>query len=462
MRRSTDYGYSRGQKASGQRYDWYSGGRHGYTPQRIHRAGGSSDITVDPSIHEFLEFLISKPDNAILSDVPVSIDPSSEDATIFQDLKKDLNEAKDLLDPLSEGDNTDFYKFMRTIDIFIPMKRKIEALSNAYPMSNAWIKYWELFKRMGLIKPTQGVYRAFFNAELPGSSLCAFVHLMKTEYPDTPFDWYASSISAEDSDRLGDDYGLYARNSDKWLMTIPPKEGQNDGDSTKLANLLDCEARLGPNSPVGGMSFYSHDAGINVDIDASTGKPGYNHQEALNAKIHLGCALAGFMTLKNGGNFIAKQYTFFEPFTWHLILIYSSLFDEFWVCKPQTSRPYNSEIYLVGKGFRGLDERTRKILIDRLENFNMDGFLTGTSLCTEMLKSASFIFKRQAELLRAYSDMYKSLVSRYGRIPFRELQAAYDDKKDNAERMWLNAYPVLKIRTQDRITSNPPKFYYRR
>jgi hypothetical protein len=81
------------------------------------------------------------------------------------------------------------------------------------------------------------------------------------------------------------------------------------------------------------------------------------------------------MTLKIGGSFIAKQYTFFETFTWNLIIIYAQMFDEFYICKPLTSRPYNGEIYLVGKGFRGITDETKTILMNRMENFHTNPFI---------------------------------------------------------------------------------------
>ena len=143
---------------------------------------------------------------------------------------------------------------------------------------------------------------AFFNAELPGAALCAFNHYAHTVGLNPT--WYASSLVDPTSGALGDDYGLYEKNRENWLMT-----DKNNGDITIAANINDFAARIPP------ICLYSHDAGIDVSCD-------FNNQEMLNAKIHFGCAIAGLKTLSLGGMFIAKQYTLFETFTWNLILLY--------------------------------------------------------------------------------------------------------------------------------------------
>jgi hypothetical protein len=69
-------------------------------------------------------------------------------------------------------------------------------------------------------------------------------------------------------------------------------------------------------------------------------------------KLHLGCSIVGLETLRPGGSFVTKQYTLYEENTKNLVEIYAEFFDEFYLVKPVTSRPYNSESYFVGLGFK--------------------------------------------------------------------------------------------------------------
>lgn len=187
-------------------------------------------------------------------------------------IKQSLNAAKSKFDvyyDLAEKfpkERSSFRQFNDTIDIYKPLRFKIETDSDARHVSNAWLKYWEIFNIYCDFRPTLPI-KAFFNAELPGAALCAFNHYMCSN--NIPYSWQASSYA----DGLGDTYGLLAHNREKWLM-----DDKNNGDMTKIENILAISGEK--------VDFYSHDAGIDVSED-------FNNQETLNAKIHLGCALAG-------------------------------------------------------------------------------------------------------------------------------------------------------------------------
>ncbi len=154
-------------------------------------------------------------------------------------------------------------------------------------------------------------------------------------------------------------------------------------------------------------------------------------------KLHIGCALAGFITMRKGANFIAKQYTIFRPTTWSLIGIYAGLFDEFYLCKPVTSRPYNSEIYLIGKGFRGLDAETRTLLECLLTADTMQ--LNNQPLPT-VLAFANNVFNQQIVHLQENVALFEKYKSKLAVL--RSLFAA--ERHQRVER-WLKAYPAVEI-----------------
>src|SRR5947209_17256698 len=52
-----------------------------------------------------------------------------------------------------------------------------------------------------------------------------------------------------------------------------------------------------------------------------------------------------------------------RPFTAGLLAIVSTLFGEVYVTKPATSRPANSEVYVVGRGFKGAGPAVRAALL---------------------------------------------------------------------------------------------------
>jgi hypothetical protein len=101
-------------------------------------------------------------------------------------------------------------QFQAILDTYKKMRFNIEAATNAKIVTNAWMKYYELYTHYDLIQSVNHEFIAFFNAELPGAALCAFNHFMRTMRSNMKFDWRASSIAPNDTAHgatiLGDDY----------------------------------------------------------------------------------------------------------------------------------------------------------------------------------------------------------------------------------------------------------------
>jgi hypothetical protein len=416
--------------------------------------------------HKHISIQIAGAESHILSNIIDADTPNYHLGSMIK-IKNTLNDAKSSLDVYYELARKDaqfgkqFMKFQNIVDLYKPMRIIIENNSNALHVTNAWLKYWEIYIYYDLVPSdvsndaNNDTFKVFFNAELPGAAVCAFNHYMKTMRRAVKFDWKASSLAPGEptsnvSEALGDTYGIFANNRDHWLMTLPNEAGarRNNGDVTVLANILDFAEQIGPNSPYGGVDLYSHDAGIDVSND-------FNNQELINAKIHFGCALACFKTLKLGGSFTAKQYTFFETFTWNLICIYAVMFDEFYICKPLTSRPYNSEIYLIGKGFRGIHPTIDGILMRRLGNFNTKPLLDDNILkympdTVKMVEdAAAIIFGQQTDILNENVRLFKTYERKLS-----ALQNGLKELKRQRINSWLSNYPVPSIDSRDQLPSN--------
>lgn len=383
-------------------------------------------------------------------DFPISDPKPYMDSNLLA-IRTRLNESKSKLDIYYFSSDPEFkktwLKFTNIIDTYKSLRSKITDMYHAVIVTNAWLKYWELYSQYPLVPHViNRQFTVFFNAELPGAALVAFNQFMKAMRPNIEFDWYASSLLPDDNNSaaLGDNYGLYEKNKSKWLMS-----DTNNGDATLMENILDWEKKIGPNSPIGGVDFYSHDAGIDVTDN-------FNEQEISNAKLHLGCAIAGFITLRIGGTFIAKQYTFFETITWNLILIYARLFDKFYICKPLTSRPYNSEIYLIGLGFKGFDENIKSCLVSRLKNFNTMPLINVDAVkvllsdqFSDICRFSRCVFNVQAAMI----DENIKLFEKY-KDNLSELTRGLSETKYQKISAWLKLYPVKQIKDSDQLTSN--------
>lgn len=359
----------------------------------------------------------------------------------------------------------DFEPLMRAIDLYAGLKRTLRADYGMFISTNASLKMYELIIKMRLLACETGALRrvrAFCDAELPGAFIVAINHYVKTMCPETNLDWVGSSYYPEDAAArgdptiLGDQYGIYAGNRDHWLMGPPPNalpagEPPLTGDLTDanvVAALADAaHARFGD-----GATLYTSDAGIDVSSD-------FNRQEELTALLNYGQVLCGVLSLAPGGNLVTKQYTFVTPFSRSLIALLAALFDEMYVVKPLTSRPVNSEVYLVGKGFRGIDRALAKALLDRLAAYRaapgttpcdwsplLDPTLT-TDVDAALLRAARQIHERQqVSFLKEAVELHQQW---HGRID--QLGRALSRDARHAQDLWLGENPVRRIRDDQQL-----------
>ncbi|XP_076643921.1 cap methyltransferase 1 [Halictus rubicundus] len=91
-----------------------------------------------------------------------------------------------------------------------------------------------------------------------------------------------------------------------------------------------------------GVHFMMSDGGFSVEGQE-------NIQEILSKQLYLCQCLVALMIVKDGGHFVTKLFDVFTPFSGGLVYLMYRCFNEICIFKPNTSRPANSERYLVCK-----------------------------------------------------------------------------------------------------------------
>ena len=82
----------------------------------------------------------------------------------------------------------------------------------------------------------------------------------------------------------------------------------------------------------------------------------FDNQEIDSHHIIFNEIIISFLILKKNGNFICKFFDIFNIFTIQMIYILHNMFEEIVIYKPNTSRPANSEKYLICKHFKGINK----------------------------------------------------------------------------------------------------------
>nr|XP_053609664.1 cap-specific mRNA (nucleoside-2'-O-)-methyltransferase 1 isoform X2 [Plodia interpunctella] len=123
--------------------------------------------------------------------------------------------------------------------------------------------------------------------------------------------------------------------------TFNPYYGvNNDGNIFDPDNLESLKKHVLDQTSDLGVHFLMGDGGFSVEGQE-------NIQEILSKQLYLCQCLAALMLVRTGGHFVVKLFDVFTLFSVGLIYIMYRCFDKVCIHKPVTSRPANSERYLI-------------------------------------------------------------------------------------------------------------------
>jgi 23S rRNA U2552 (ribose-2'-O)-methylase RlmE/FtsJ len=344
---------------------------------------------------------------------------------LYKNLKNRLNKSKSLLDEIPAP----IYQIIsKKLDVYNTMRNHIKKEYNMQIVTNACLKMYEMLHQHKIISEKKKTINVFCNAELPGGFIIAINHYVKTN-TNLELNWLASSYVS--STVLGDVYGIYENNKDKWLMS-----DDMNGDVTDINNILKIKQRVLEKYP-SGIDLYTSDIGIDVTSD-------YNTQEEQTLLINYCQILCGLLTLGIDGTMITKQFTFFTPFNTSLLILLHNLFKHVFITKPLTSRPINSEIYIVCKNFKGLTNEIESYLLKKIQTINLNIPLL-------------ILYKRPQELISIANDIYNMQISM-----LMQAYRLYKDKTYNTlyinyvtiQRNWINLVKIKQIKSKDHIPMN--------
>lgn len=226
------------------------------------------------------------------------------------------------------------------------------------PISRAFFKMWEIISDFELVDNTKQnlIYGAL--CEGPGGFIEAFNFyrkMRKENYRDTivamtlkdPINnyvpsWNKSQKILKDCKHI---YITYGADNTGNIYNI---------DNIKSYKNIFCDYKADLITGDGGFDF-SND---------------YDNQEQVTAHLIFSEIVTGLITLNEGGNMIIKIFDSFKHITVDIIYILCKYFKNIYITKPFTSRPLNSEKYIVCKDFIDCSQSDINNMFIILENMN--------------------------------------------------------------------------------------------
>jgi 23S rRNA U2552 (ribose-2'-O)-methylase RlmE/FtsJ len=229
-------------------------------------------------------------------------------------------------------------------------------ISNIYPISRSYFKLWEIiydFKDiLDINKLNICQLKTAHIAEGPGGFIeCIYKYI---------HDHLNNNINLNNLEIYGITLFSNSNNIPKWKIkknmidrfniNLNKKEDGN-GDLYSIDNINKFIYNVGESS----CEFITADGGFDFSCN-------YNTQESdfllfLISEIYIILKL-----LKNNGNCLIKVYDIYSKISIKILYILTLFFKDVYIIKPYTSRPANSEKYILCKNFNNLNELDDNII----------------------------------------------------------------------------------------------------
>lgn len=216
--------------------------------------------------------------------------------------------------------------------------------------SRAFYKLWEILMIFDTM-PKKGSVVTAHLAEAPGSFVQATMFYREKFFKekDTSKDEHFT-ISLDDPD-----VPAFKRDFRKAYKKVKIYE-QDGGDLTNIQS-------------INRFNNFSKKADF-ITADGGFEWKDENYQEQEAYRLILGEIITALKVQKEGGTFVLKLFEVYTDVSIKMLSILSALYDKTYMFKPYTSRPSNSERYMVCKGFKGVDNVLITKLEELLETFN--------------------------------------------------------------------------------------------
>jgi len=236
-------------------------------------------------------------------------------------------------------------------------------VSTYVPISRSFFKMWEIINDFKDVFSRQEPMKCMFLAEGPGGFAEAVMKYRSNVYNRQKDEYHGMTLRCE-SNRCVPDW----KYKDATLHITYGVDGT--GNLYNIDNIKFLSKLTGKRNNI---DLITADGGFDFSSD-------FNNQEEMCFKLILCEILSALYLQKKGGCFILKIFDIFNDKTLRLLQILHNCYNQVHIVKPFTSRPANSEKYLVCNDFKDLSnntlEKLRNVLEHCLKGLNQVGNIT--------------------------------------------------------------------------------------
>jgi 23S rRNA U2552 (ribose-2'-O)-methylase RlmE/FtsJ len=231
---------------------------------------------------------------------------------------------------------------------------KNESIADYEPLSRSYFKMWEILYNFDFTKGMNDISYAAL-AEGPGGFIEAVNNYTKSLNIKT--DIYGITLNSTNKDIPG------WKKANEYILNNPNIKicyGEDGtGNLYKIENIRNFSQFIGKK-----VDIVSGDAGFDFSND-------FDNQEKQSSQIIFCEIVTALYIQKVGGTFICKLFDTYTNISIQFINLLSFFYEELYFVKPNTSRPANSEKYIICRGFNGIDTKIMNKLFILVKNWEI-------------------------------------------------------------------------------------------
>lgn len=221
-------------------------------------------------------------------------------------------------------------------------KKHITSMVNYVPISRAYFKFVELIQKFNLIDNSIISFQYAALAEGPGGFVEAFINYRKKHFLGLKDSIYCITLKSSNVDiPKWDKIKKFTKSRKNNIHLCYGKD--KTGNLYNLDNIIHFKNYINQK-----VDLVSGDGGFDYSGD-------FDNQEQITLHLIYCEIVSAFYILKKGGHFILKIFDIHTNITLQYLYLLNLYFKEVIIEKPFTSRPANSEKYLICKGFKTIN-----------------------------------------------------------------------------------------------------------
>lgn len=272
-------------------------------------------------------------------------DNNSDNKIIDSQILKDLITYKNQINidkNLKYWDNTKKYSNNYEL-IYIPNKNnRKNSISIHKPLSRSYFKLWEIIYDFNLFREKRDL-DILCLAEGPGGFMESIINFRNNPKDNI----YGITLKSTNKDIPGWTKSLNFLKNNNIQITYG---SDNTGNLYNIDNIKYIKTFIKKK-----VDYITADGGFDFSID-------FNKQEELSYRIIICEIVSALNILKDNGSFVCKIFDIHTNITVKIIYLLTYYFEKVYITKPCTSRPANSEKYLVCINFKGIDDNVLDLL----------------------------------------------------------------------------------------------------